>query len=197
MKTKIKFVSMTLKVAIFGVAVWAFTGCDTDKISYNEIFEHTSHSYEDSCNTTKRGGSWMGGHYFSNSRYQDGEFISPSELNRQEKGLIGACTYKEKIVKWDEQVTKLRDSYYYKYGLDGIKKADKEIKERFKKSCYASEEPREEYRTGFKKIDKDGSLLIDNKYRVLTIVESAEYKEEKDESYCIKREIYKLVKKEE
>ena len=81
--------------------------------------------------------------------------------------------------------------------MDGIKKADKEIKERFKKSCYASEEPREEYRTGFKKIDKDGSLLIDNKYRVLTIVESAEYKEEKDESYCIKREIYKLVKKEE
>ena len=185
---------MTFKVALLSVAVWAFTGCDTDKISYNEIFEHTSLFYEVSCNTTKRGKDLLGNRYY---RYRDGKFISPSELNRQEKGLIGACTYKEKFDKWDEQATKLRDSYYYKYGLDGIEKADKEIKERFKKSCYASEEPREKYRTGFKKIDKDGSLLIDNKYRVLTIVESAEYKEEKDESYCIKREIYKLVKKEE
>ena len=76
MKINLKVVSMTLKLALLGVVAFAYVACDTDKIGYNEVFEHTSTSYAKECNTFKRR---------SHSKYRDGEFISPTELNRREK----------------------------------------------------------------------------------------------------------------
>ena len=189
MKINLKVVSMTLKFALLGVMAFAYVACDTDKISYDEVFEHTSASYAKECNTFKRR---------SHSKYKDGEFMSPTELNRREKGLIGACVYKEYATDEDDEF-RLYTLCLANYNLNRSK-CYKEIQERRRKSkeslkkfCYASKEPREEEKTGFVKIDKDGSFLIDNKYKVLVIVESAEYNEK---GYCTQKEIYKLVKKE-
>lgn len=102
-----------------------------------------------------------------------GKFIPPSELADEEKGLIGACEY-----------TKKAESKYWDYGYKN---------DELKKECKTGQS---ESGTAVSKVDKkSGAWLIENKYKVITIVESAEYRVGKGQygqGFCKIREIYKL-----
>lgn len=106
-------------------------------------------------------------------RFCKGKFILPSELADEEKGLIGVCEYTRKA--------------WFSTNVFNLGYKNDEIKSECKTG-------HSESNTGLYKADrKSGTLLIENKYKVITIVESAEYSESKGgQGICKKREIYKL-----
>lgn len=157
-----------IKCLVMGFMCVGFVGCDSvsgvfDKFSYDEVFEGVSDNKWKMCS-------------FRNE-YVDGikdcKCIPPSKLADEEKGLIGAC-------EWTKKAGYSTNAFNFGYKNDELKK-----------ECKTGQS---ESNTGLYKADrKSGTLLIENKYKVITIVESAEYSENKDgQGLCKKREIYKL-----
>lgn len=157
-----------IKYLLLGFVAMGFVGCDSisgvfDKFSYDEVFEGVSYDKWRYCAECKKSPLDTYG--------TCGKFIPPSELADEEKGLIGVCEY-------------TREAWLSSFDLWW---KNDELKEKCKTG-------QEEYYTGLRKVDeKSGTLLIENKYKVITIVESAEYSESKGgRGLCKKREIYKL-----
>lgn len=98
------------------------------------------------------------------------KFIEPSELADNDKGLIGACVYTEV-------------AHGGLYGMSTVYKLETECKTGTREDI-----------TGLSKIDeKSGAWIFENKYKVVTIVESAEFSMEgKYKGICKKRKVYKL-----
>lgn len=159
---------MRLKCLALGFVAVGFVACDSisgvfDKFSYDEVFEGVSYKKRRFCVECEHALLGIDG--------TCGKFIPPSELADEEKGLIGVCEYTRKA--WFS-------SWYLEYNNDKIQS-----------KCKTGQE--EDY-TGLSKVDeKSGTLLIENKYKVITIVESAEYSESKGgQGICKIRKIYKL-----
>ncbi len=177
---KNKIVSIILKSAFMGVALLVLAGCERDKISFEEVFAFVSKDYSRYCRGMVDNNRW---------KYKKSEFIPPSELESKEKGLIGACIY--------EETPNITDSIVWgRHYSETRLKSSKERNDELKAMCSVSEEPRRA-KTGFYKMDKDGALLIDNKYEVIETIDRAEFKLDKRGSICTKREVYKLVKREQ
>lgn len=160
-----------IKCLLLGFVAMGFVACDSvsgmfDKFSYDEVFNEVIDRKWSFCAICKKT-------VFGTTDGTCGKFILPSELADEEKGLIGACEYTRKA--WFST-----NAFNLGYKNDEIKR-----------ECTTGQS--EDY-TGLRKVDKkSGTLLIENKYKVITIVESAEYSESKDgQGICKKREIYKL-----
>lgn len=158
-----------IKCFLLGFVAVGFVGCDSvsgvfDKFSYDEVFEGVSYNIWKMCDFKSE--------YVVDS-VKDSKFIPPSKLADEEKGLIGAC-------EWTEKAGYSTNAFNLGYKNDELKK-----------ECKTGQS---ESNTGLYKADrKSGTLLIENKYKVITIVESAEYSENKDgQGLCKIREIYKL-----
>ncbi|MGX3012107.1 hypothetical protein ACWIUD_11230 [Helicobacter sp. 23-1044] len=161
-----------IKCLLLGFVMVGFVGCDKvagmfDKFSYDEIFEYVSENKKHLCSELGTVREFYSGRVIEYNY----EFIPPSELTDEDKGLIGVCIY-----------TKESSSG----GVYGMQVVD-----RFKGECKT--ETTESY-TGFSKIDKkSGALLIENKHKVITIVESAEFSmKNKYRGQCKRRVVYKL-----
>lgn len=173
-------IQILLKSLLLGIVVLVLAGCERDKISFEEVFAFVSKVYSRSCRGMVDNNGW---------KYKKSEFIPPSELESKEKGLIGACIY--------EETPNITDSIVWgrKYSERRLK-SSKEMNDELKAMCSVSKEPRIA-KTGFYKMDKDGALLIDNKYKIIETIDRAEFKLDKRGSICTKREVYKLVKREQ
>ena len=161
-----------IKCLLLGFVMVGFVGCDKvagmfDNFSYDEIFEYVSENKKRLCREL---GTISNYDYGVNIKYNY-KFIPPSELTDKDKGLIGVCVYTKE------------SSSGASYGM--------QVVDRFKRECKT--ETKESY-TGFSKIDKkSGALLIENKYKVITIVESAEFSmKDKYTEQCKRRVVYKL-----
>lgn len=154
-----------IKCLVFGFVAVGFVACD----SISGVFD--KFSYDEVFEAASKN-MWEMCSF--RNEYVDGikdcKCIPPSELADEEKGLIGACEYTKKA-GWNLELGYKNDE--------------------LKKECKTGQS---EGYTGANKIDeKSGAWLIENKYKVITIVESAEYSENKDgQGLCKKREIYKL-----
>lgn len=162
----------TIKCLVLGFVVVGFVGCDSisgvfDKFSYDEVFEEVSDNKWKFC--VGKGKSIYD--YYSSIDKSKYKFIPPSELADEEKGLIGAC-------EWTEFADYNWSGFGYK-------------NDKIKSECKTGQK---ESGTGVLKWDKEsGALIQENKYKVITIAEYAEYSENKDgRGICKKREIYKL-----
>lgn len=138
-----------------------------DKFSYDEVFKSVSRNVRESCAECK--------HNVFGSDGTCGKFIPPSELNN-EKGLIGVC-------EWTKFAQFSLNVFNFGYKNDEIK-------------IECTTKP-SEWETGLRKIDESsGALLIENKYKVVKIVESAEYDVgEYGQGFCKKYEVYKLKRR--
>lgn len=153
-----------------GFVAMGFVACDSvsgvfDKFSYDEVFEDVSETEREIC---------------SDRQYiKQGKFIPPSELTDEEKGLIGACEWTDKApIANIFEIANGRDQHYKNKAFE-------------KEKCKTGQSERKH---GLYKVDKkSGAFLLENKYKVITIVESAEYGVDKrGQGFCKKREIYKL-----
>ena len=145
-----------IKCLALGFVAVGFVGCDSisgvfDKFSYYEVFEEVSKNERKYCVRCEKNAFGTYG--------TCGKFIPPSELADEEKGLIGACEYTRKA--------------WFSTNVFNLGYKNGEIKVECKTG-------QKEGSTGLNKVDEQsGVLLIENKYKVITIVESAEYSESK------------------
>ena len=160
-----------IKCLLLGFIMVGFVGCDKvagvfDNFSYDEIFEYVS---EDKKRLCRELGTVSNYDYGVNIKYNY-EFIPPSELADEDKGLIGVCVY-------TKEYSSITGNIQY---VDSLKRG-------------CTTETKESY-TGLSKIDKkSGALLIENKHKVITIVESAEFSmKDKYTEQCKRRVVYKL-----
>lgn len=156
-----------IKCLLLGFVMVGFVGCD--KVA--GVFDNFSYDeiFEYVSEDKERLCSELGTvreFYSGRAIKYNYEFIPPSELADKDKGLIGVCVY-----------TKESGALF---GIDELKRECKT-------------ETKESY-TGLSKIDKkSGALLIENKHKVITIVESAEFSmQDKYTGQCKRRVVYKL-----
>lgn len=183
MKKIIKYLVFGFAALGFGIVVIVFVGyiCYIngvfDGLSYDEIFEEVSSSTEEWCHTGK----------FN----EKGKFIPASELQYEENGLIGVCEYIQLSENW-------YGDYALPYYFDFKDITDYCLNYELKQECKQGKES-ESY-TGLLRLIvgddiKNARGWIDNKYKIVRIVESAEYCEDKrGKGFYKKREVFKLKK---
>lgn len=153
----------TIKCLVLGFMAMGFVACD----SISAVFDKFSYDEVfDKVSYYKRIGCID----------IDSKFTPPSELADEEKGLIGACEY---ISRAKFNTKALYEGYGEYYKNDELKH-----------ECKTGQS--EDYTELMKVDEKSGALLKENKYKVITIVELAEYSEKNGQGFCKIRKVYKL-----